>query len=186
VTAQYSFFSKSFCKTLVTNFWSWLSQEWVGDSTMPWNLKYLFGTWLHHWLNKPSIWTTRAMDWVAINSQRSDLSAVPTKACCFNTSTNHLVLGAHLTFFYKNNRPIFQTCQNLRFSIFQTFQNCQVSPKNQWLFDFLKCVCGQWVTYQKKLGVWVFFLWERRLGALRTAVIPWSSLLQVQEWSTYT
>ncbi len=28
------------------------------------------------------------MDWVAIDSQRSDLGAVPTKACFFNTSTN--------------------------------------------------------------------------------------------------
>ncbi len=68
------------------------------------------------------------------------------------------------------------------------FQNCQVSPKNQWLIDFLKCVCGPWVMYQKN---WVFrVFWERRLGALRTAGIFGSSLLQVlipaQEWSTYT
>jgi hypothetical protein len=73
----------------VTNFWSWLSQEWVGESTVPWNLKYLFGTWLRHWRNKSSIWTTPAMDRVAIDSQPSDLRAVPTKPCFFNTSTNH-------------------------------------------------------------------------------------------------
>jgi hypothetical protein len=137
VAAQEYFFSKSFCQTLVTNFWSWLSQEWVGDSTMPWNLKYLFGTWLRHCLNQSSLWTTPAMDWVAIDSQRSELPAVPTKACFFNTSTNHfccinvwvpgtahcsqacqsyvyLSVGAYLTFFYKNNRPIFQTFQNRR------------------------------------------------------------------------
>ncbi len=83
---QEYFFSKSFCKILVTNFWSCLSQEWVGDSTVPWNLKYLFGTWLRHWLNNSSIWTTPAMDWVAIDSQPSDLRAVPTIACFFNKS----------------------------------------------------------------------------------------------------
>jgi hypothetical protein len=39
----------------------------------------------------------------------------------------------------------------------------------------------------EKTGCLVFFFkWEPRLGALRTAVMPWSSLLQVQEWSTYT
>jgi len=78
--------------------------------------------------------------------------------------------------------------EKLRFSIFQTFKNCQVSPKNQWLFHVLKCVCGQWVMCQKS---WVFgVFWEPRSGALRTSVISGSSLVQVlipaQEWSTYT
>jgi hypothetical protein len=63
------------------------------------------------------------------------------------------VLGAYLTFFYKNNRPIFQTFQNRRNSgsrYFKPSRTARFSPKNQWLFDVLKwCVCGQWIMYQK-------------------------------------
>jgi hypothetical protein len=127
----------------------------VGDSTMQWNLKYLFSTWLRHWFNKSSIRTTPAMDWVAIVSQRSDLGAVPTKACFFNTSTNHFccinvwgpgtthcsqacqnrksisVSGAHLSFFYKNNRPIFQTFQNRRNSGFRYFKSSRTARFHQ-------------------------------------------------------
>jgi hypothetical protein len=50
---------------------------------------FLVPDWLRHWLNKSSIWTTLAMDWVAIDSQRSNLPTVPTKTCFFNTSRNH-------------------------------------------------------------------------------------------------
>jgi len=148
------------------------------------------------------------MDWIAIDSQRSDLRAVPTKACFFNTSTNHFCCAnvwgpgtthcsqecqswGTLDFLLQKQPPYFSNIsesEKLRFSIFQTFKNCQVSPKNQWLFDVLKCVCGLWVMYQKNWEFGVF--WGPRLGALRTAVISGSSLLQVlipvQEWSTYT
>jgi hypothetical protein len=67
------------------------------------------------------------------------------------------VSGAYLTFFYKNSQPPYFSnileSEKLRFSIFQTFKNCQVSPKNQWLFDGLKCVCGQMGYVSEK---WVF------------------------------
>jgi hypothetical protein len=199
VAAQEYFFSKSFCKILVTNFWPWLSQEWVGDSRMQWNLKYLLGTWLRHWLNKASIWTTPAMDWVATDSQRSDLRAVPTKACFFNTSWNHFccinvwgpgtthcsqacqnrksisVLGPHVTFFYKNSRPIFQTLQNRRNSgsrYFKSSRTVRFHQRTTGYLTFSNVFCGQWVMYQKN---WVFgVFWESRLGAWRTAVISGS------------
>ncbi len=62
--------------------------------------------------------------------------------------------GANLPFFYKNNRPIFQTflseSEKLRFSILQIFHNCQVSPKNQCFVDNGLCI--------RKTGCWVFFL----------------------------
>jgi hypothetical protein len=161
----------------------------VGDSPMQWNLKHLFSTWLRHWLNKSSIWTTPAMDWVAIDSQRSDFPAVPTKACFFNTSRNHCcfinvwgpgtthcsqtcqnrksisVLGDILDFLSLKQPPYFSNIsesEELRFSILQIFQNCQVSPKNQRLFYFLKCVLWTMGYVSEKLRVWCLVFSEKR------------------------
>ncbi len=115
--------------------------------------------------------------------------AVPTKACFFNTSTkSHFccgetceaqepliaskrvsrksisVLGHTWLSFIKTNFKHFGIGETPVLDI-SNFQNCQVSPKNQWLFDFPQCVCGPWVMYQKN---WVFrVFWERRLGAFK-------------------
>jgi len=184
---------------------------------MPWNLKCLFGHWLRHWLNKSSIWTTPAMDWVAIDSRRSDLPALPTKACFFNTSTNHFccinvwgrgtthcsqacqnrksisVLGGHtwLSFIKSASRPIFQTFQNRRNSgsrYFKSSRTARFHQRTSGYLTFSNVFVDKWVMYQKN---WVFgVFWEPRLGALRTAVISGSSLVQVlipaQQGSTYT
>jgi hypothetical protein len=74
------------------------------------------------------------------------------------------VLGHTWLSFIKTNFKHFGIGETLVLDI-SNFQNCQVSPKNQWLFDFPKCVCGPWVMYQKN---WVFrVFWERRLGAFK-------------------
>jgi len=166
---------------------------------MQWNLEYLSGTWLRYWLNKSSICTTPAMDWVAIDSQRSDLSAVPSKACFFNTSTNYfccinvwgpgtthcsqacqsrksisVVLGGHTWLsFIKTTALNISESEKLRFSILQFFQNCQVSPKNQWLFDFLQCVLWTMGYVSEKLGVWCF---------LRTAIRSLKNRGDIRKW----
>jgi len=181
---------------------------------MPWNLKYLFGTWLRHWLNKSSIWTTPAMDWVAIDSQPSDLRAVLTKACFLNTYTNHFccvnlwglgtthcsqacqrksisVLGHTWLSFIKTTALLFKHFRIgetpvLDISNLQELPGFTEEPVVIWLFQM--CLWTTGYIYQKN---WVFgVFWEPRLGALRTAVISGSSLVQVlipaQQWSTYT
>jgi hypothetical protein len=142
------------------------------------------------------------MDWVAIDSQPSDLRAVPTKACFFNTSTNHFccvnVWGPGTTHCSQACQSCLSQCWGIlkclksRAVVFiLNISNLQELPgftEEPVVIDVLEPVCGQWVPYRKN---WVFgVFWEPRLGALRTAVISRSSLLQVlipaQELSTYT
>jgi hypothetical protein len=155
------------------------------------------------------------MDWVAIDSQRSDLSAVPTtKTCCFNTSTNHFccvnVWGPGTTHSLLPSVSVVSLpqCWGHTWLSFikataQFFKHVRIGetpvldiPNLPELPGFTKEPVVIWLSQMclwamgyvsEKTGCLVFFFkWEPRLGALRTAVMPWSSLLQVQEWSTYT
>jgi hypothetical protein len=107
------------------------------------------------------------MDLVAIDSQRSDLRAVPSKACFSNTSTNHFCCinvwgpgtthcsqacqnrksisvlgGAYLTFFQKYNRPIFQTFQNRRNSGSRYFKSSRTARFHQRTSGYLTYANG--------------------------------------------
>jgi hypothetical protein len=93
--------------------------------------------------------------------------------------------GAYLTFFYKNNRPIiFQTISESERNSdsLDIISNLPELPgftqEPVGLFDVLKCVLWTMGYVSEKLGVWCF-LRTALLGALRTAVISESSLLQV-------
>ncbi len=99
--------------------------------------------------------------------------------------------GAHLTFFYKNNRPIFQTFQNRRNSgsgYFKSSRTARFHQRTSGYLTFSNVFVDNGLCI-RKTGCLVFF-WEPRLWAWRTAVISGSSLLQVlipgQQWSTYT
>jgi hypothetical protein len=140
------------------------------------------------------------MDWVAIDSQRSDLRAVPTKACFFNTSTNHfccinvwgpgtthcsqacqnrksisVVLGGTLDFLLQKQPPwTFQNPRNSGSRYFNSSRTARFHQRTSGYLTFSNVFCGQWVMYQKNWVSGVF--WEPRLGAWRTAVISGSGL----------
>ncbi len=109
----------------------------------------------------------------------------PTPA--FNTSTNHfccvnvwgpgtthcsqacqsyvyLSVGAHLTFFYKNNRPTFQTFQNRRNSgsrYFKPSRTARFHRRTSGYLTFSNVFVDHGLYISEKLGVWCF---------LRTAI----------------